>query len=607
MKNIIQSMKRYTKSFKFKLIVVFGATMLLLIIILGLLSYYNAVDAMEKNIEELTNVNLSKTQKSIKTILESYEDLLYQIYSEDNVVELVDRINADDNLAVSRNQMRRTLRAMANVKEDIQSVTIITSSGDMIFYDKLTAATTANSWLSGNDNEVADLFQKVSDENKTVILPTCLAQNYLTRPFYLFHIGHRIVDYRNINKKNGIVVISIDANLLNTICNENMAEGTNESSNTVSFIIDDAGKIISFPDEKQLGRQILDSNETEEEKNDKLATLLKNSNIISSENLSISKSFDEELGWNFYTASDRGSMLIQLQQQRKWTVTVMVLSVIGIILIVYILSGKLTASIREIVLAMKRAENGEMSARVEVVQQFPLEMELIANQFNRMIKELQLSIDKERKAVEKQKNAEIQVLEAQINPHFLYNMLDTINWMVLDKEEYEISDTINALGHILRYGISNSTGIVTLRQELEWLQKYILLQKSRLKGNFECEVNADQEILDCSIHKLLFQPFVENAILHGFEGVKRHAVLKILILGDKDVMRINIEDNGKGMSQEMIDRFLSGEIVESKERNHIGIQNAINRLYIYYPEKAKVYIESKLNIGTCVIIEIPRS
>lgn len=600
-------MKRYTKSFKFKLIVVFGATMLLLIIILGLLSYYNAVDAMEKNIEELTNVNLSKTQKSIKTILESYEDLLYQIYSEDNVVELVDRINADDNLAVSRNQMRRTLRAMANVKEDIQSVTIITSSGDMIFYDKLTAATTANSWLSGNDNEVADLFQKVSDENKTVILPTCLAQNYLTRPFYLFHIGHRIVDYRNINKKNGIVVISIDANLLNTICNENMAEGTNESSNTVSFIIDDAGKIISFPDEKQLGRQILDSNETEEEKNDKLATLLKNSNIISSENLSISKSFDEELGWNFYTASDRGSMLIQLQQQRKWTVTVMVLSVIGIILIVYILSGKLTASIREIVLAMKRAENGEMSARVEVVQQFPLEMELIANQFNRMIKELQLSIDKERKAVEKQKNAEIQVLEAQINPHFLYNMLDTINWMVLDKEEYEISDTINALGHILRYGISNSTGIVTLRQELEWLQKYILLQKSRLKGNFECEVNADQEILDCSIHKLLFQPFVENAILHGFEGVKRHAVLKILILGDKDVMRINIEDNGKGMSQEMIDRFLSGEIVESKERNHIGIQNAINRLYIYYPEKAKVYIESKLNIGTCVIIEIPRS
>lgn len=607
MKNIILNIKRYTKSFKFKLIVVFGATMLFLIIILGLLSYNNAVDAMEKNIEELTKVNLSKTQKSVKTIFESYEDLLYQIYSEDGVVELVDRINANDNLAVSRNQMRRTLRAIANVKEDIQSVTIITASGDVIFYDKLTAATTANSWLSGSDNEVAELFQRVSAGNKTVILPTFLAQNYLTRPFYLFHIGHRIVDYRDINKKNGIVIISIDANLLDKVCNENMAEGTSESSNTVSFIIDDAGKIISFPDEKQLGRQILDSKVTEEENNDKLARLLKNSNVIPSENLSISKSFDEELGWYFYTASDRGSVLIQLQQQRKWTVTVMVLSVIGIILIVYILSGKLTASIREIVRAMKRAENGEMSARVEVVQQFPLEMELIANQFNRMIEELQLSIDKERKAVEKQKNAEIQVLEAQINPHFLYNMLDTINWMALDKEEYEISDTINALGHILRYGISNSIGIVPLRQELEWLQKYILLQKSRLKGSFECEVDADEEILDCSIHKLLFQPFVENAILHGFEGIKRHPVLKILISGDKDVMRINIEDNGKGMSQEMIDRFLRGEVVESKERNHIGIQNAINRLYMYYPEKANVCIESKLNIGTCVIIEIPRN
>lgn len=95
MKNIILNIKRYTKSFKFKLIVVFGATMLFLIIILGLLSYNNAVDAMEKNIEELTKVNLSKTQKSVKTIFESYEDLLYQIYSEDGVVELVDRINAN--------------------------------------------------------------------------------------------------------------------------------------------------------------------------------------------------------------------------------------------------------------------------------------------------------------------------------------------------------------------------------------------------------------------------------------------------------------------------------------------------------------------------------
>ena len=116
-------------------------------------------------------------------------------------------------------------------------------------------------------------------------------------------------------------------------------------------------------------------------------------------------------------------------------------------------------------------------------------------------------------------------MEAQINPHFLYNTLDTINWMAIDKDEFDISNAINSLATILRYAIADSSGEVFVRDEIDWLKKYIYLQQFRLKNNFTCSINVDPDVMDLRIHKLLLQPFVENSILHGFEGTKNNHVL----------------------------------------------------------------------------------
>ena len=163
---------------------------------------------------------------------------------------------------------------------------------------------------------------------------------------------------------------------------------------------------------------------------------------------------------------------------------------------------------------MKNVEEGGLAQRIPDEKRMPTEIELIARQFNHMLSKVEESMDKEREAVVRQKNAEIAALEAQINPHFLYNILDTINWMAIDKDEYEISNTINSLAQILRYGLDKSNSMVEIRREVEWLRQYIFLQQTRLKNTFECQINAEPGILGCRIHKLLFQPFVENAILH---------------------------------------------------------------------------------------------
>lgn len=222
-----------------------------------------------------------------------------------------------------------------------------------------------------------------------------------------------------------------------------------------------------------------------------------------------------------------------------------------------------------------------------------------------MLERLSRSLENEREANTRQREAEIAALEAQINPHFLYNLLDTINWMAIDRDEYEISNSISALAFILRYGIDNSNGIVSVREECEWLKKYLFLQQTRLKYAFQCEMHIEPEIMECKIHKLLLQPFVENAILHGFEGVERTYFLSLSMRKEGSGIHIEIYDNGKGIQRELVEQMNRGIFPQTEEKNHIGMENAITRIHMYYGEDGKVRIESEPGEWTKIFITIP--
>lgn len=203
------------------------------------------------------------------------------------------------------------------------------------------------------------------------------------------------------------------------------------------------------------------------------------------------------------------------------------------------------------------------------------------------------------------RQAEFLALQNQINPHFLYNTLDTINWMAIDKDEYEISNMIGTLANILRYGISDSNGVVKIKDEVEWLKQYIFLQQTKLKNSFACHINVQPELMGLSIHKLLLQPFIENAILHGFEGVDRTHVLQMDMGREEDWIVIRIQDNGCGIPDEMVREMNEGIFRKTDNKNHIGMENAITRIHMYYGDSAEVRMESQLGQGTTVQIRIP--
>lgn len=592
-------MKKQRTSLAVKLIISFVITSIIPIILINLFSYYNISDIVKENNNDLMKYNLSRTKTAIDISVQSYEDVLYQIYSDDMVVDLINKINQGQELVVSKNQLRRTLRGYFYAKDYIKDISVITENGTLVFYDSITGSTTRNSWIPALNLGQQELYDQIMKYKKTYVIPTGKAEKSANGENYLFHLGHRVVDFRKQNHEIGAVVISIDEKMLYEIC-------TGEEETTAySFIVDQAGTIISFRDKALLGTKIA---RDPDKPIDSYLKFAQHQNIFQEAAVTVDYTYDDKLGWDIVNVSNQNETLGRIRQQQRLTFTILSILLVVLGVIINFLIRGLTSSIKSVVSVMQSAGEGKLHARVEMDEKMPSEVEVIASQYNRTMDQLLEALEKEKQLDRKRKDAEIAALEAQLNPHFLYNTLDTINWIAIGKREFEISRAITALAVILRYGIDHSNGIVTVREEYEWLKQYLLLQQTRLKEEFESQVDIPAEIMDVRVHKLLIQPFVENCFVHGFEGVHRKHILKISMkLDDQGFLSTVIEDNGKGMPAQMVEDANHYRFADTRDKNQIGLKNAFYRIGLYYGERADIKIESREGEYTKVCMIIPVS
>ena len=579
------------KSIKTKLVMIFIVSSIIPILLVDMISYYNISKLVHENVESMVCANLQQTKITLDVWLDSYTDILFQVYTDDYIVELVDKINAGEDIANNRKLLRKTLRGLFYTKDHVKSISIFTDSGELIFYDQLTASTTDLSWMASIPYSKEELYREISSDNKNHLLTTGEAVVFGSNSHYLFHIGHRIIDYRDVKKQCGIVMVSIDESLLREICASTTEGGVN-------FIVDGRGYIVSCFDESKIGQPIYSAYATEKEKQSACKKLVKETGILGDGELSVYTIYDEETDWLVVRVTNQDALVQNLQTQQQFLIVVTLASLIIVLILMLSQISRMTNSIKKVVHTMRAAGKGNLNVKVEDEKNRPTEIDIIAEEFN-------FTMDKLKISTEKEKNAEIKALEAQINPHFLYNTLDTINWMAIDKDEYDISNNITALASILRYGINNSNGVVKIYEEVEWLKQYIFLQQTRLKNTFECKINVEPGLMEMPIHKLLLQPFIENAILHGFEGVTRKHILTVELCKKENYIHIEIEDNGCGMTENIVWEINNGIFGNAENKNHIGVENAITRIRMYYGEKANVEIESELGRGTKVRVWIP--
>ncbi len=224
--------------------------------------------------------------------------------------------------------------------------------------------------------------------------------------------------------------------------------------------------------------------------------------------------------------------------------------------------------------------------------------------FSKMMNRIHDLIEVDYKNKIKIAESEKKMLESQINPHFLYNTLDTIRFKSIEKGHAEVADMLLALSKNLQYTVTKLGKKVKVVEEIEWLERYIYLQKLRFKERFEAFFEIDIAIFDIDIYPLVLQPFVENAILHGFRNTESGGILHINgYLDQSEWICFEIVDNGCGFDRE-VDRTYRLHDVEQPEHEGIGISNVLNRLFLYYGDLCEVDVSSRPGKYTAIRIKL---
>ncbi|MGI6017513.1 MAG: sensor histidine kinase [Marvinbryantia sp.] len=235
---------------------------------------------------------------------------------------------------------------------------------------------------------------------------------------------------------------------------------------------------------------------------------------------------------------------------------------------------------------------------------------LLMYAISRQLKKQELIIrcqnEKNIRSVKQQKTAELKALELEINPHYLYNTLNSINGMAIEHQDYQLSRMLKIFSSNLIYILEDRYQPVVLQKEMQWLEEYLQLQKYRFTEKFDYEIDAEPGVEELLIYKLLLQPFVENAVLHGFAKLQSGGMLTILLYKEKDSIHIQIYDNGQGIEEGKllkIQKMLMDPSVETEVG--LGILNSCRRMQGYYGEQGIINIESAVGDGTTVEIILP--
>jgi len=199
----------------------------------------------------------------------------------------------------------------------------------------------------------------------------------------------------------------------------------------------------------------------------------------------------------------------------------------------------------------------------------------------------------------RQKDVEIMALNIQLNPHFLYNTLNIMNWISLEENAERTSEMIVALSRMLHYTSDNSQETTSLDRDLEWMKQYLFIMSLRYEDRFEVSYEIPQYLMELQVPKLFLQPFVENAIIHGFRDIQNGGKLSISGMRFEDKIVFFVEDNGAGMSLGKIDLALN------REHNSIGIQNINKRIKVLFGNEYGVQIYSEIGLGTIVTVSLP--
>lgn len=279
------------------------------------------------------------------------------------------------------------------------------------------------------------------------------------------------------------------------------------------------------------------------------------------------------------------------------------LALVALVVTILIVSG-IVKSVRKLQDATKQVSIGDFSARVHVKTND--ELEVLADGFNNMAENMQGLLDKIKEDEAKIRRTDLRLLQEQINPHFLYNTLDTIVWLIEGNESDQAVEMVVTLSNFFRLVLSKGKEFISMKEEEQHILSYLQIQEMRYHDIMEYDVQIDKILYDYQIPKLTLQPLVENALYHGLKYKRAKGYIHVNGEKEGDTIRLVVRDNGVGMEEDEL-AFLQKEIKKPCQETEkgFGLANVNERIQTYFGQEYGITIESKKGKGTIVEVVLP--
>ena len=565
------------------------------VISIQLFNYEKTSEMLLTKNHSLLADNLQLTQNSINNVLTDYKRILFQMSTDvtcmDNILEL-SKVSPDSAEYRRISESLETyIKANILMYPEIQALCVISTTGTPYIYVQKRQKT----------QPIIDYFKANKEElNKMLLSSTRSAIGTIhdDSPYYdpehpVFFLGSRTIHYEKM-KITGSILLFISPDKMNSAIN-------NPDSQVYPFtdklLVDSSGRLICSKD-RHTGKNLTALEGYRDIDWDNLPS---DSGDMQGDYL-VSQIPLEHFDLHLINIVDYGQMTKDLEA--LWTTITLAISAILLVsmLVAYVLCHKFIFSIENVAAKMNLFDENHLD--IEIRNMSRNELRIIESSFNRMLGQIRGLLDENKQQYKKICEAELKSLELQINPHFLFNTLDSICWTAAQENCLTVSEQLNKLAAILRHTVYNMNCVVPLQDEICWMQNYLDLQKSRFHGRFSYHISDLTKGGRIYIHKLLLQPFLENALIHGFESLPRKGCLEIAcrIIG-KTHLLLQVTDNGCGIPEETVREINLLFTTGRSAFTGIGLTNIAYRTKGYYPH-SRIFVSSS-PMGTCFKIFIP--
>lgn len=539
-----------------------------------------------ENSSEYTHTIIQQMNQNIDSYIDYMENIAYLISSNEDVQDYLFDEKIDNE---GRYRILNQLQTILDSRSDIRNVGIISKNGRMLIND---GSKSVNQDLDLNTQE---WYATALEKPNGPILTSSHVQHIISgeRP-WVITLSRGIRDRSGSGEKEGVFFIDLNYSAISELCDQSTV-----GTKGYAFILDAKGNIVYHPQQQQLYNELQTENislimDTDE---DTVLTGTGNDGKL----YSISRS--EKTGWTVVDCTNVKELLSKSRQAQSAYVLTAIILVIVALLFSRFMARSITLPIQKLRDSMKKVQEGDFSVS-DVVVDSKNEIGSLTKSFDVMTHRIHELMEQNVHEQEEKRKSELKALQSQINPHFLYNTLDSIIWMAEGKKNEEVVLMTASLARLLRQSISNEDEVVPIANEVEYARGYLTIQKMRYKDKLEFQIEVDSSILYIPLIKLVLQPIIENAIYHGLKYKESKGLLIVKGFMKDGNAVLQVIDDGVGMDEETLAHIYDKHKV-NYHSNGVGVYNVQKRLKLYYGEDYGITYTSELGKGTTATITIP--